>query len=235
MRFATGYYHWFFLIQPAPLPERHDRRRPGVLPALDARRLGLERPRPHRARGARRVRALLLPRRRDPRRLRGLPRRRVHRPRARPRARAPPARRSAATCSCSGATRGLVGKLLRPARALARAVRRRRVEGRRWRPATSSPRSCPRTPPAPARLLPRGLGATSRFSRRPGHRAGPTIAPRPRRSAHVRVDQQARPVLSHPLRRLGAVRSSASSPRWRGWMQQGLAALAGDRLRRAWC
>ncbi|UWQ17854.1 alpha/beta fold hydrolase [Jannaschia sp. M317] len=22
MRFATGYYHWFFLIQPAPLPER---------------------------------------------------------------------------------------------------------------------------------------------------------------------------------------------------------------------
>jgi haloacetate dehalogenase len=42
MRLASGYYHWFFLIQPAPLPERPDRRRPRVLPALDARRLGLE-------------------------------------------------------------------------------------------------------------------------------------------------------------------------------------------------
>ena len=40
MRFASWYYHWFFLIQPAPLPERMIGADPGVLPALDARRVG---------------------------------------------------------------------------------------------------------------------------------------------------------------------------------------------------
>ena len=37
---ATGYYHWFFLIQPEPLAGAADRRRPDVLPAPQARRSG---------------------------------------------------------------------------------------------------------------------------------------------------------------------------------------------------
>jgi haloacetate dehalogenase len=61
MRFATLYYHWFFLIQPAPLPERMIGGDPAQLPALDARRLGRPRHQFHRARGACRVRAVLLP------------------------------------------------------------------------------------------------------------------------------------------------------------------------------
>ena len=113
MRFATRYYHWFFLIQPAPLPERMIGGDPAFYLRATLGGWGCERPRPHRARGAGRVRALLLPRRRDPRRLRGLPRRGdidLEHDRA---ARAP-ARRSAATCSCSGAQRGLVGKMFDP-------------------------------------------------------------------------------------------------------------------------
>ena len=83
--FARAYYHWFHLIQPAPLPE--------LMIGGNARAYlhaklggwgsgGLW---PHRARGAGRVRALLLPRRIDPHRLRGLPRQRRHRPGTRPR------------------------------------------------------------------------------------------------------------------------------------------------------
>ena len=59
-----------------------DRRRSTVLPALDARPLG-NRQRRVRARGARRIRALLSRSRGDPRQLRGLPRRRLDRPRPR--------------------------------------------------------------------------------------------------------------------------------------------------------
>jgi haloacetate dehalogenase len=37
MAFAMGYYHWFFLSQPAPLPERMIGADPGLLPAPQAR------------------------------------------------------------------------------------------------------------------------------------------------------------------------------------------------------
>ena len=37
---ATGYYHWFFLIQPDDLPERLIGADPTVLPAQEARRAG---------------------------------------------------------------------------------------------------------------------------------------------------------------------------------------------------
>ena len=58
--FARAYWHWFFLIQPAPLPEALDRVRPGALPAQrdgqPPRRAG-----GLRARGAGRVRTLRPP------------------------------------------------------------------------------------------------------------------------------------------------------------------------------
>ena len=147
MRSAIGYYHWFFLIQPAPLPERMIGGDPALLPALDARRLGLERPRPHRARGARRVRALLLPCRRDPRHLRGLPGRRLDRPRARSRLARRRREDRLRPARCSGARAAWSGSRFDPLRALARAGVAAGSRAARWRPATSSPRSCPRTRP----------------------------------------------------------------------------------------
>jgi pimeloyl-ACP methyl ester carboxylesterase len=84
MAFAMGYYHWFFLSQPAPLPERMIGADPGLLPAPQARPVvGRQGPRLGGARGAGRVRALLRRPGRDPRELRGLPRRRHDRPGAR--------------------------------------------------------------------------------------------------------------------------------------------------------
>ena len=94
MDFARAYYHWFHLIQPAPLPERmiggcardylHAK-----LGGWGYRRAG-----PPGTPSFGRLRALLLPSRSHPRRLRGLPRRRRHRPDARPRfARGGPAHR----------------------------------------------------------------------------------------------------------------------------------------------
>ena len=81
--FARAYWHWFFLILPAPLPERMIGADPKLLPARE------DGPR---AAGA----TLFAPEAwaeyercftpgRDPRELRGLPRRGRHRPRARPR------------------------------------------------------------------------------------------------------------------------------------------------------
>ena len=73
--FARAYWHWFFLIQPAPLPRAPDRGRPGC---LCARRDGPARCRPGPVRPAcpGRVRALPGPAGHGPRHLRGLPRRR---------------------------------------------------------------------------------------------------------------------------------------------------------------
>ena len=84
MRFASWYYHWFFLIQPAPLPERMIGGDPAFYLHWTLGGWGTNGHRLHRARGAGRIRALLLPRRRDPCRVRGLPRLGVDRPRARP-------------------------------------------------------------------------------------------------------------------------------------------------------
>ena len=95
MAFATAYYHWFYLIQPQPLPERQIGGGGG--------RGG---PRFRRARGAGRLRSRLLHARGRPRRLRGLPRGGFHRPGTRP------------CLACGGAARGL-----RPACAVGRARR----------------------------------------------------------------------------------------------------------------
>jgi haloacetate dehalogenase len=68
---ATAVWRYFFLIQPADLPERLIGGRPRLLPGLDARRVG-RRARGARARCASRVQTLLRSRR-HPCRLRGLP------------------------------------------------------------------------------------------------------------------------------------------------------------------
>ena len=180
MRFAIGYYHWFFLIQPAPLPERMIGGDPGFYLRWTLGGWGSTRPRPHRARGARRVRALLLPRRRDPRR---------------------PARTTAPAASIDlehdRASRAAGEKIgcdllaalgharprrppLRPARALAGAVRGpgrgQRDGGRPLHPRGAARR---RPPDAPARLLPRRLGractlfTTPRVTAPAYHRATP--------------------------------------------------------------
>ena len=78
---ATAYYHWFFFIQPYDLPETLIGARSCLLPPQEARRLG------HpvgnfRPRSPRRIRTLLR-RGHDPRELRGLQGRRLHRPRPR--------------------------------------------------------------------------------------------------------------------------------------------------------
>ena len=229
MRFASWYYHWFFLIQPAPLPERMIGGDPSFYLRWTPRRLGLERDRLHRARGACRVRALLLPRRRDPCRVRGLPRLGVDRPRARPRL----------------ARRRREGRL-RDARPLGRARRRRppvrsardsggavrgaRSRARRWRRATSSPKSCPTRP---RRSCSRSCAAEQSVTRSaPGRtRARTTIAPLRRRSAHVPVDQPARSLLSDPLLGLGAVHGRLRGRHAR-LGAHGHARLAGDRLPR---
>ena len=88
---ATAYYHWFFFIQPAPVPERLIDGDPigylhALLGAWGSGLVGV------RAGGARRVRALLRRRRRPARDAGGLPRGRVDRPRARPRRRRPQGR-----------------------------------------------------------------------------------------------------------------------------------------------
>ena len=81
---AQAYYHWFFLSQARRPTRTPDRRRPGVLGATQARTVvGRRRDRGLRARGGRGVRPLLQRPRRDQGKLRGLPRRRIHRPRAR--------------------------------------------------------------------------------------------------------------------------------------------------------
>ena len=80
---ATGSFHWFFLIQPHAVSRAPDRRRMRAVPAQDAgpvRHGGRAR-----ARGLCRVSALLPQSRDDPRDLRRISRRRVDRPRARPR------------------------------------------------------------------------------------------------------------------------------------------------------
>ncbi len=79
--FARAYWHWFFLIQPAPLPERLIEADPSRLPARPdgqpARRACAIR-----CARAGRIRTLHCPTRRRARHVRGLPRRRGHRPRA---------------------------------------------------------------------------------------------------------------------------------------------------------
>ena len=81
---ATGYYHWFFLIQPEPLPERLIGARSPVLSAHQAGPVvGGQAHRLGGPGGAGRVRALLLRPRYHPRLLRGLSRRCHHRPRPR--------------------------------------------------------------------------------------------------------------------------------------------------------
>ena len=81
---SQAYYHWFFLSQPPDLPEHLIGADPELLGAPQARTVvGCRRDRCLRARGGRGVRPLLQRPGRDPGELRGLPRRRLHRPRAR--------------------------------------------------------------------------------------------------------------------------------------------------------
>jgi haloacetate dehalogenase len=65
-RSRSAYYHWFHLLQPAPLPETmmgaNHPGDPKAVSARQARRLGQRRPGAHRAAGAGRVRAQLLQR-----------------------------------------------------------------------------------------------------------------------------------------------------------------------------
>ena len=108
LRSASLFYHWCFLIQPAPLPERMIGGDPAyylrwMLGGFGSRGIGFVEPG-----SARRVRALLLPRRGDPRDVRGLPRSGDDRPRAR-----------------SRGARGRREDRVRAARAVGRARRRR--------------------------------------------------------------------------------------------------------------
>ncbi|XQU67453.1 hypothetical protein OJJOAM_000184 [Cupriavidus sp. H18C1] len=82
--FARAYWHWFFLIQPAPLPERLIEADPSryIRDLMGGRSAGLSPFDPPRAA---RIRALRGPARRRAWRLRGLSRRGRHRSRARPR------------------------------------------------------------------------------------------------------------------------------------------------------
>ena len=206
MRFASWYYHWFFLIQPAPLPERMIGGDPALLSALDARRAGA--PRPRRTSSPRRwpstSAASAAPTRSTPPARTTAPRRRSTSSTTAPRA--PPARRSPATCSCCGATRGVVGRLYDPL-ALWRAQCAATVEGSAMEAGHFIPEELPdETARAAARLPPRRLGrAFDAFHE--ARARGPGLPSRHARgrSAHVRVDQPARPLLSDPLRRLGAV------------------------------
>ena len=117
---GLGYYHWFFLAQPPPLPERLHRRRPRRL--LHALRPAVLRPR-----GGRRVPAQRRGSRGDPRDVRGLPRGGDARLRARPRGPHPAAEDRVPAARPLG--RAVVPRsLVRRARDLAR------VGGRRHRP-----------------------------------------------------------------------------------------------------
>jgi pimeloyl-ACP methyl ester carboxylesterase len=84
MEFARAYYHWFFLIQPAPLPETLIGAAPSFYLRAKLGGWGSEGLEPFDARAGR-VRALLLVAGRRARDVRGLPRRGVDRPRPRPR------------------------------------------------------------------------------------------------------------------------------------------------------
>ena len=108
-RLATAYYHWFFFLQPAPVPERLDRRRPGRLPAQPAGRVG-QRARRVRPGRARRVRALLRRPRRPVRDARGLPRRRIGRLRPGHRRRGGRTPGRGARCWCCGDRASVVGR-----------------------------------------------------------------------------------------------------------------------------
>ena len=123
------------LVLPLVLPDpagaaarADDRRRPVVLPALDARRLGLEGSRasssPRRSPST--SAASAAPTRSTPPARTTAPRRRSTSSTTAPRA--PPARRSPARRSCCGATRGVVGRLYEPL-ALWRAQCAATVEG----------------------------------------------------------------------------------------------------------
>ena len=81
MAFAQAYYHWFFLIQPAPQARDVDRARSEVLFALEDRWLGEQRPCSFRARRVRGIRALLFRPCGHPCDVRGLSRRGKHRSR----------------------------------------------------------------------------------------------------------------------------------------------------------
>jgi haloacetate dehalogenase len=148
MRFASWYYHWFFLIQPAPLPERMIGGDPlfylrwtlGGWAALASRRSS---PRRSPSTSA----ASTAPTRSTRRARTTAPRRRSTSSTTAPRA--PPARRSPADARAVGNARRRRPPL-RPARALARAMRRR-VDGAAIDCGHFIPRSGPTTsPPASA-------------------------------------------------------------------------------------
>ena len=109
--FARAYWHWFFLIQPAPLPERLIEADPRAY----VREVMGRRPRTVRSACARRIRARDRVDRHRTRNLRGLPR--VGRHRSRPRPRRPRTRRPPrhAAARAVGARRGRPS-LLRAAR-----------------------------------------------------------------------------------------------------------------------
>ena len=149
--FALAYWHWPFLAQPAPLPERFMLGDPEGF-WITVERMGLEARRPALpGRGRRRLpRAAARPRRGD-RHVRGLPRGRHDRPRAR-RCRPRPGHRLPRPRAVGRRRRAPV-PLRRPARGLARlrAPRDGRVRwtgpGTSW-PRTSRARSRPTSPPS---------------------------------------------------------------------------------------
>ena len=84
MSFAIGYYHWFWFAQPHPFPEGPDQRRARHL-VQDAHLARAQGRGLLPSRGAGRLSRRRAQSRHDPRHVRGLPRRRNHRPGARPR------------------------------------------------------------------------------------------------------------------------------------------------------
>ena len=104
MSFALGYYHWFWFAQPHPFPEvminaapeawftAHTSREPKPPGFFQCRRAG-------------RLSGVCAQSRYDPRHVRGLSRRRHHRPGARPRLAGRGCRKSNARCWCCGAPR----------------------------------------------------------------------------------------------------------------------------------
>ena len=229
MRFASWYYHWFFLIQPAPLPERMI----GGDPAFYLRwTLG--------GWGSNGIDFI------EPEALAEYERcfcraDAIHAACEDYRASASidlehdrASRAAGEKVACDmlvlWGERGVVGRLFDPLATWRAQCAASGLRARRCRRATSSPKSC-RT--RRRRSCSRSCVAEQSVTRSASGRARArsTIAPLRRRSAHVPVDQPARSLLSDPLLGLGAVHG-----RLRGGHARldahGDARVAGDRLPR---
>ena len=168
LKFGLGQWHWFFLAQPEPLPEHQIGADPvgwvrGRLGSRAARRPAVRRA------GGQRVRPLLPAAGRDPRLVRGLPRRRRHRPGRRRRRRGPRPARHRPAARPLGRARLLRPPLRRPGRGLAR-VRRQRdrpLAALRPLPGRRGPARDRRRPPGLPRRLSEDLRETTRGTREP--------------------------------------------------------------------